>query len=183
MFSFSCFLCFLCFFYPFCTFCSFCVFCAFYAFFCPFYVFCAFCAFCSFYPFCWFFNVFCAFCCFLRFLGVWNLFVKKVLNYPNDLIYYTTIMQLIIYDLGWLVLFYMICRTQICRLSLKINFLQFSIKSMLESAQQINKTDLDYYVTNHQWFRVAYIILCNLQNTNSQILLTKTPLVNPITDY
>ena len=26
-------------------------------------------------------------------------------------------------------------------------------------------------------------MLCNLQNTNSQILLTKTPLGNPITDY
>ena len=44
---------------------------------------------------------------------------------------------------------------------------------MLESAQQIKKIDLDYYVINHQWFRVAYIILCNLQNTNSQILPTK----------
>ena len=26
-------------------------------------------------------------------------------------------------------------------------------------------------------------MLCNLQNTNSQILLTKTPPGNPITDY
>ena len=54
---------------------------------------------------------------------------------------------------------------------------------MLESAQQIKEIDLDYYVINHQWFRVAYIILCNLQNTNLQILLTKTPTDNPIIDY
>ena len=54
---------------------------------------------------------------------------------------------------------------------------------MLESAQQIKKIDLDYHVINHQWFRVAYIILCNLQNTNSQILPTKAPPGNPITDF
>ena len=54
---------------------------------------------------------------------------------------------------------------------------------MFELAQQIKKIDLDYYVINHQSFRVAYIILCNLQNTNSQILLTKTPPGNPTTDY
>ena len=53
---------------------------------------------------------------------------------------------------------------------------------MFESAQQIKKIDLDYYVINHQWFRVAYIILCNLQNTNSQILPTKTTPDNTITD-
>ena len=54
---------------------------------------------------------------------------------------------------------------------------------MFELAQQIKKIDLDYYVISHQSFRVAYIILCNLQNTNSQILLTKTPPGNPTTDY
>ena len=43
---------------------------------------------------------------------------------------------------------------------------------MLESAQQTNKIDLNYYVINHQWFKVAYIILCNLQNTYLQILST-----------
>ena len=32
---------------------------------------------------------------------------------------------------------------------------------MLESAQQTKKIDLNYYVINHQWFRVPYIILCN----------------------
>ena len=30
------------------------------------------------------------FLCFLGFLCVWNLFVKKKQNYPNDLIYITT---------------------------------------------------------------------------------------------
>ena len=54
---------------------------------------------------------------------------------------------------------------------------------MLELTQQIKRIDLDYYVINHQWFRVAYIILCNLQNMNSQNLPTKTPPGNPITDY
>ena len=54
---------------------------------------------------------------------------------------------------------------------------------MLESAQQIKKIYLGYYVINRQWFRVAYIILCNLQNTNFQILSTKTPPGNPVTDY
>ena len=49
-------------------------------FFCPFY---AFCAFCSFYAFR-------AFYVFLYFLCLWNLFIKKVLNHPNNLIYYTT---------------------------------------------------------------------------------------------
>ena len=54
---------------------------------------------------------------------------------------------------------------------------------MLESEQQVKKIDLEYFVINHQWFRVAYIILCNLQNTNSQILPTKKPPGNRITDY
>ena len=54
---------------------------------------------------------------------------------------------------------------------------------MLEPAQQIKKIDLDYYVTNRQWFRVAYIILCNFQNTNLQFLPTNTPPGNSITDY
>ena len=46
---------------------------------------------------------------------------------------------------------------------------------MLESAQQIKKIDLDDYVFNHQWCKVTYIILSNLQNTNSIIFPTKTP--------
>ena len=54
---------------------------------------------------------------------------------------------------------------------------------MLESAQETKKIDLDDYVFNHQWFRVTYIILHNLPNTNSITLPTKTPPGNPITDY
>ena len=54
---------------------------------------------------------------------------------------------------------------------------------MLESTQQIKKIDLDYYVINHQWFRVAYIILCNLKNTNSDIFPAKVLPASPITDY
>ena len=54
---------------------------------------------------------------------------------------------------------------------------------MLESTQQIKKIDLGYYVIIHQWFEVAYNILCNLQNTNLQILSTKTLPANPVIDY
>ena len=54
---------------------------------------------------------------------------------------------------------------------------------MLESTQQIRKIDLDYYVINHEWFRVAYIIFCKLQNTNLQIFPPKTPPGNPLTNY
>ena len=54
---------------------------------------------------------------------------------------------------------------------------------MLESAQQIKKIDLDYYVFNYQWFRVTNIVLDNFQKTNSMILPPKAPPVNPITDY
>ena len=61
--------------------------------------------------------------------------------------------------------------------------MQYSNKGMLELAQQIKKTDSDDYVFNHQWFRITYIILRNLHNTNSIILPTKTPPGNPITDY
>ena len=57
--------------------------------------------------------------------------------------------------------------------------LQFSNKSMLESAQQIKKIDLDYHAINNQWFRVAHVILCNFRNTNLQILPKKTPPGNP----
>ena len=61
--------------------------------------------------------------------------------------------------------------------------MQYSNKGMLELAQQIKKTDSDDYVFNHQWFRITYIILRNLHNTNSIILPKKTPPGNPITDY
>ena len=61
--------------------------------------------------------------------------------------------------------------------------MQYSNKGMLELAQQIKKTDSDDYVFNHQWFRITYIILRNLHNTNSIILPTKTSPGNPITDY
>ena len=54
---------------------------------------------------------------------------------------------------------------------------------MLESTQQNKKIGLDYYIINHQWFSVAYIILCNLQNTIFQILPTKTLPANPIINY
>ena len=64
----------------------------------------------------------------------------------------------------------------------KLNYLKFSNKTMLESAKQIKKINLDYYVINHQWFRVALIIFCNLHNTNLQILSIEKPLGNPITD-
>ena len=84
------------------------------------------------------------------------------------------IILLIISNLGWLVLFCIICRTQICRLCLKTRSQQFLNKSMLESAQQTKKIDLNYYAINHQWFRVTYIILSNLQNKNWLILPTKT---------
>ena len=84
---------------------------------------------------------------------------------------------------SWLVLFCIICWTQICRLCLKTQFSTIFNKSVLESAQQIKKIDLDYYLINHQWFRVACIILCNLQNINSKILSTKTHPGNPISDY
>ena len=42
----------------------------------------------------------------------------------------------------------------------------FQQKNMLDSTQKVKEIDLDYYVINHQRFRVAYIILCNLQNTD-----------------
>ena len=54
---------------------------------------------------------------------------------------------------------------------------------MLESVQQTKKIDLIYYVINHQGLKVAYIILCNLQNINSLVLPTKVPPDNLITDY
>ena len=94
------------------------------------------------------------------------------------------IIKLINCDFGWVVLFCIICRTQICRLYLKTQFSAiFLNNSMLESEQQVKKIDLEYFVINHQWFRVAYIVLCNLRNTNSQILPTKKPPGNRITDY
>ena len=61
--------------------------------------------------------------------------------------------------------------------------MHFSNKSMLDSAQQIKKIDLDNYVFNHQWFRVTNIILHNLQNTNLMISSTKTAPGNSINDY
>ena len=53
---------------------------------------------------------------------------------------------------------------------------------MLELAQQTKKINLDYYVINHQWFRMTYVILYNLQSTNSEILLTKASSGNLIND-
>ena len=44
---------------------------------------------------------------------------------------------------------------------------------MLGSEKKPKKIDLNYYVINNQLFRVAYIISCNLHNTNFQILSTK----------
>ena len=56
---------------------------------------------------------------------------------------------------------------------------------MFKSAQQTKKLiiDLNYYVINHQWFRVAYIILCDFQNKKFQILPAKTPHGNVLADY
>ena len=54
---------------------------------------------------------------------------------------------------------------------------------MLESAQKFKKIDSDYYVISHQLFRVAYIILRNLQNTTLQIFPTKISYGNPVNDY
>ena len=54
---------------------------------------------------------------------------------------------------------------------------------MLQSAQQTNKFDLNYYVIHYQGFRKAYIILHNLQNTNLLILPTEASPGNLITDY
>ena len=47
---------------------------------------------------------------------------------------------------------------------------------MLKSAQIIKKTDFDSFLISHHWFRVDYIIFCNLQ-----ILSIKTSPDNPIT--
>ena len=66
---------------------------------------------------------------------------------------------------------------------MKLSSLEFSNKNMLESVQQTKKIDLIYYVINHKGFKVAYIILCNLQNINSLVLPTKVPPDNLITDY
>ena len=65
----------------------------------------------------------------------------------------------------------------------KLSSLQFSNESMLQSVQQTKKFDLNYYVINHQRFKKAYIFLPNLQNTNLQVMPTKTPLANLIADY
>ena len=54
---------------------------------------------------------------------------------------------------------------------------------MLESAQQLKKNDSDYYVISHQQLKVAYVLLCNSQNADSQIFPTKATTGNPITDY
>ena len=89
-----------------------------------------------------------------------NLHIKRSLEQrenPSKII--QMVILLIISNLGRLVLFRIICRTQICRLCLKARSQQFSNKRMLESAQQTKKIDLNYYVINHQWFRVTYVIL------------------------
>ena len=54
---------------------------------------------------------------------------------------------------------------------------------MLESAQQTKKIDLNYYVINHRFFSVDYIIFCIFQNKNSQTLPTMAPPGNLITYY
>ena len=54
---------------------------------------------------------------------------------------------------------------------------------MLKPAQQTKKINLNYFVINHQSFRLAYIILCNLQNSKSQILPTQIAPGNLITNY
>ena len=54
---------------------------------------------------------------------------------------------------------------------------------MLESAEQTKKIDLNCYLVNHQWFRVVYIILCSMQNTNLQILPKKTTPGGLIIDF
>ena len=105
-----------------------------------------------------------------------NLHIKGSLEQqenPSKII--QMIILLIISNLGWIALFCIIYGTQTCRLCLKTRSQQFLNKSMLESAQQTRKIDLNYYVINHQWFRVTYIILCNLQNKNWLILPTETP--------
>ena len=61
--------------------------------------------------------------------------------------------------------------------------MQFSNKSMFESAQQIKKIYLDDCIFNHQWIRVTNIVLHNLQSTGSMTLSTKTPPGNRITGY
>ena len=61
--------------------------------------------------------------------------------------------------------------------------MHFSNKSMLDSAQQIKKIDLDDYVFNHQRFRVTNIVLQNLENTNLMISPTKTAPGSSIIDY
>ena len=41
---------------------------------------------------------------------------------------------------------------------------------MLESAQQIKKTNVNYYAINHQWFNCGYIffcVICRTQNCRS----------------
>ena len=64
----------------------------------------------------------------------------------------------------------------------KRSSLQFSNKKMLESAQHTKNINSNHYVINHMWFRVAYIILCNLRSRNSQILPSKAPPGNLVTE-
>ena len=55
----------------------------------------------------------------------------------------------------------------------KLSSLQFSNETMLESTQKIVKIGLHYYVINHQWYRVGYIIMCNLQTQISRSCLQR----------
>ena len=69
------------------------------------------------------------------------------------------------------------------RFCLRTRFFVISNKSMPKSTQQIKKIDLNYYVTDHQWFMFAFITLCNFQKINSHNLLTKILPAKPMTDY
>ena len=55
------------------------------------------------------FFVFVRFYVFLHFLCVWNLFVKKVLSYPINLIYYTTEFSIIIIFFDIYIFLYILC--------------------------------------------------------------------------
>lgn len=87
------------------------------------------------------------------------------------------IVWLIIIDLGWLMLFFVICRLWF----LNPVFCKFQNKACFN---QQNKPNYD--LTNCQWFRVVLYnikILHNLQKKTSHILFIKTPPGNIISGY